>query len=196
MPPPSPDPLHGATTIPTLETPRLRLRWLRDDDLPALFAIFGDEETMRYWSTPKVADVGEVAAIVERIRGSFVARDAFQWGFAERESDRILGTTTLHRINWTHRRAELGYALNRAHWGRGLASEAVSAVVTFAFERLGLHRLEADTDPRNAASIRVLERLGFVRDGLLKERYHVGGEVQDALLLGLLAPDWRARRTS
>jgi ribosomal-protein-alanine N-acetyltransferase len=196
MPTPQADPLHGATSLPTLETPRLRLRWLRDEDFPALFAIFGDEETMRYWSTPKVASVDEVAAIVNRIRASFVARDAFQWGFAARDSDEILGTTTLHRVNWPHRRAEVGYALNRAHWGKGLASEAVGAVVAFAFETLGLHRLEADTDPRNAASIGVLERLGFVRDGLLKERYHVGGEVQDALLLGLLAPDWRARRTA
>jgi len=193
---PTPDPLGGAETLPTLETPRLRLRWLRDDDLPSLFAIFGDPEAMRYWSSPAVTSLDEVAATVERIRTSFATREVLQWGFADRTTDEILGTTTLHRINWTHRRAEIGYALNRAHWGKGLASEAVGAAIGFAFETLGLHRIEADTDPRNGRSVGVLEKLGFVREGLLKERYHVGGEVQDALLLGLLRPDWLARRSA
>jgi ribosomal-protein-alanine N-acetyltransferase len=70
----------------------------------------------------------------------------------------------------SQRRAELGYILGREHWGRGFAGEAQRRAIDFAFEDLGLHRLEADTHPDNAASLRSLERLGFRREGLLRER--------------------------
>lgn len=69
-------------------------------------------------------------------------------------------------------------------------AEALPALVSFAFETLGLHRLEADVDPRNAPSIRALERAGFAREGHQRERYLLNGEAQDALLYGLLRRDW------
>ncbi|HEX6057465.1 MAG TPA: GNAT family protein [Gemmatimonadaceae bacterium] len=92
-----------------------------------------------------------------------------------------------------HRRAEVGYALARAAWGRGYVAEALHAMIGFAFETLALHRLEADVDPRNERSIRALLREGFEREGYLRERYHVSGEVQDAVLFGLLRREWSAR---
>jgi RimJ/RimL family protein N-acetyltransferase len=70
-------------------------------------------------------------------------------------------------------------------------SEALRLLVDFAFGSLGLHRLEADVDPRNGPSLRLLERLGFRREGLLRERYHAQGEIQDSVILGLLAPEWQ-----
>ena len=88
----------------------------------------------------------------------------------------------------------MGYALGRAHWGNGYIWEALNALLAYAFEELGMHRIEADVDPRNAASIRTLERLGFVREGYLRERWHVGGEIQDALFYGLLRSDWEKTR--
>ncbi|MDO9353805.1 MAG: GNAT family protein, partial [Solirubrobacteraceae bacterium] len=94
------------------------------------------------------------------------------------------------------RRAELGYALARQAWGGGYMHEALQALVAHAFEALQLHRLEADIDPRNAASARSLERLGFVREGLLRERWIVDGEVSDSALYGLLAPEWRAAKAA
>jgi RimJ/RimL family protein N-acetyltransferase len=68
--------------------------------------------------------------------------------------------------------------------------EALQTLLTYAFEVLELRRLEADVDPRNAASIRTLERLGFKREGFLRERWHVDGEIQDALFYGLLKREW------
>jgi RimJ/RimL family protein N-acetyltransferase len=107
-----------------------------------------------------------------------------------RTSGEVVGTCTLARIDRQHRRAELGYALGRAHWGSGLAAEAVGAVIRYAFESLDLHRLEADVDPRNGPSLRLLERFGFRSEGLLRERYHVAGEIQDAAIYGLLRSEW------
>jgi RimJ/RimL family protein N-acetyltransferase len=102
----------------------------------------------------------------------------------------LMGTTTLFRIDRDHRRAEIGFALGSRWWGQGWGSATVARIATYAFQALGLHRLEADVDPRNAASLRVLERLGFRREGLLRARYHVAGEIQDSVLLGLLSDEW------
>jgi RimJ/RimL family protein N-acetyltransferase len=182
-----------APSLPELDTPRLKLRVPVEADIPALFVIFSDPETMRYWTTPAITDIAEAAALLRDIQNCAEAGVLFQWGIARREDDQVIGTFTLLRIEPEHRRCELGYILRRDHWGRGFAHEALSAVVDHAFGTLGLHRLEADIDPRNRASVRSVERLGFTLEGHLRERYFVGREIQDSLIYGLLAPTWRAR---
>lgn len=184
--------LPGADRLPTIETARLRLRWLVPEDAPALLAVFGDPAVCRYWSRPPLADLAEGAALRQEIAELFAERSLFQWGIAERDGDAVIGTCTLAALSAEHRRAELGFALARGAWGRGYASEAVAALLSFAFDALALHRVEADVDPRNGASIRVLERMGFQREGCQRERYHLAGEVQDALLYGLLRREWAA----
>ena len=175
--------------LPTLTTPRLRIRWLTADDVPALFAIFSDPEVMAYWSSPPLEERSGAEKLLAEIHELAAAGTLFQWGIARREDDGVIGTCTLAAINREHRRAELGYALGRAHWGQGYASEAVRAVVRYAFDGLDLHRLEADVDPHNHASIRCLERLGFRKEGYARERYHLYGTVHDSVLYGLLRHD-------
>ena len=80
--------------------------------------------------------------------------------------------------------------MGRAHWGKGYMNEALNGLVSHAFEVMNLRRLEADVDPRNGASVRTLERLGFEREGFLRERWYVNGEIQDALFYGLLRREW------
>lgn len=188
--------LPGASCLPTITTERLRLRWLTGNDVPSLAAIFSDAEVCRYWSRPPLADFAAAEGLHEEIVRCFLARSLFQWGIAERGTDTVIGTCTLAALSPEHRRAELGFALARSAWGRGYMAEALPALLAFAFGELDLHRLEADVDPRNERSIRVLERLGFEREGHLRERYHVNGELQDAVLYGLLRPDWTRRQTS
>ena len=102
----------------------------------------------------------------------------------------MVGTCTLSQLDSTNQRAELGFALGRAFWGRGYMAAALPAVVEFAFSQLGLQRLFADVDPRNAPSIRALEGLGFRREGVLREHYWAQGEPQDAIVYGLLRREW------
>jgi len=183
--------LGSAITLPTLETPRLRLRWLTRADVPALFSLFSNPDVTHYWSWPAYTERVQAERLLEQIHACFAERSLFQWGFARREDDQVIGTCTLAELSGAHRRASLGYALNRAHWGQGYGREAVRRVVEFAFTTLELHRLEADVDPRNAGSIQVLEGLGFQREGYQRERYFMNGEVQDAALYGLLRREWR-----
>ncbi|HZH30727.1 MAG TPA: GNAT family N-acetyltransferase [Pyrinomonadaceae bacterium] len=180
----------NSDTLPTIDAPRVSLRWLTAEDAPALFSIFSDPEVMRYWSSPPLADMEGARKLLAEIRDYFRQRTLFQWGIARRTDDRVIGTCTLFHLDIGNRRAELGYALGREHWGKGYMQEALGALLGFAFDNLNLHRLEADVDPGNASSIKTLERLGFRREGYLRERWHVGGEIQDALFYGLLRREW------
>jgi RimJ/RimL family protein N-acetyltransferase len=175
-----------ADRLPTVDTPRLRLRWLTPHDVPALFAIFSDPEVMAYWSSAPLENTKAAEKLLEDIHVHFRDKTLFQWGIARREDDEVIGTCTLHALSPEHKRAEIGYALGRAHWGQGYGHEAANAMIGYAFDVLDLHRLEADVDPRNHASMRCLERLGFRKEGYARERYHLYGTVHDAVLYGLL----------
>jgi RimJ/RimL family protein N-acetyltransferase len=106
------------------------------------------------------------------------SRTVFHWGVARRTDDGVIGHATLFEIEEASRRAEIGYSIRRADWGRGLGTDAVRTLLGFAFERCGFRRIEADVEPRNLASLRVLQKLGFVREGYLRERWCIGEEIQ------------------
>ena len=183
-------PMIEGEELPTLTSERVALRWLEDSDAPALFKIFSDREVMRYWSSPPLKDEAESLELVERIRRCFAEGSLYQWGVADLCDDAIIGTCTLADVDVQNRRAEIGFILRRDRWGQGYMSEATSTLLRFAFEKLGLHRVEAGVDPRNEASIRLLERLGFQREGYLRERYIVGEEINDTIFYGLLRREW------
>ena len=176
--------------LPTLTSPRVVLRWLEQSDVPALVEIFSDRRVMRYWSSAPWADQAEGVEMVESIRRCFAEGSLYQWGVALRSDDTVIGTCTLAHVDARNRRAEIGFALRRDHWGRGYMSEATHTLLQFAFEKLGLNRVEADVDPRNEASIRLLERLGFQREGYLRERWLVDEEINDTVFYGLLRREW------
>jgi RimJ/RimL family protein N-acetyltransferase len=187
------DPNALGPVLPTLPTERMLVRALGKRDLDALLEIWGDASVMRFMAHPPLADRGEAADFLAGIERGWREKNLFQWGLAWRGSDEVIGTITLADVEWTHRRAEIGFALARRYWRRGVMGEAVSAVLDYAFGTLGLHRIEADSDPRNEASMALLERLGFQREGFQRERYFDLGEIQDAVLFGLLAREWRER---
>lgn len=178
--------------LPTLAASRITLRMLRDDDVPALFEVFGDRDAMKYFGMPALSDIDGARGLLADIHECARTGTLFQWGIARNADDAIIGTTTLYRMDVPNRRAEIGFAVGRPHWRRGYATEAVTRLIRHAFDDLSLHRLEADPDPRNTASIRVLEKLGFTYEGLLRERYFHDGEPQDAAYYGLLRSDWHA----
>jgi len=179
-----------ADRLPTIDAERLRLRWIEERDVDDLFAIFSDRELLRYWSSGPMSDAEAARALIARIHDGFREGDLFQWGIATRDGDRLIGTTTLCGIDRNNGRAEIGFILRASCHGRGYAREAVAAVVEHAFRAIDLRRIEADVDPRNDASIRLLEALGFRREGLLRERWCVDGKIADTLFLGLLRKEW------
>ena len=184
----APDPF--ADGLPTLAADRLRLRPLRDADLPALVAIFGDADHLRYWSHGPLADLDAAREYLGGITAGWRERAFFQWGIDVAATRQLVGTVTLADWDRGNRRAEIGFILRPGVEGRGYATEAVRAALAFAFGPMGVHRVEADVDPDNAASLRLLDRIGFRREGLLRDRWFTFfGEWKDSLLLGLLADE-------
>lgn len=175
----------------TLHTARLRLRPLAPSDAEAIFALRSDARVQRYGSHPPWTQREAAHAYIERDIEAMAAGTGAQFGIERRDGGTVVGTCSLHELNPSCRRAEVGYVLLPSQWGRGYASEAVAALLDWGFGPLELNRVEADIDPRNTPSARVLERLGFTREGHLRERWIVAGEVSDSWLYGLLAREWR-----
>jgi RimJ/RimL family protein N-acetyltransferase len=177
--------------LPTLDAPRVRLRWLAAVDVDGLFDVFSDEMMMRYWSSPPMKERAEAEALLTKIHRGFADKNAFQWGIERKDDGRILGTCTLFNVHAANMRAELGYALASAYWKQGYMREALTALIDHAFGPMKLRRLEADVDPRNVNSMQILGKLGFSQEGLLRERWNVNGEIQDTAFHGLLAREWQ-----
>lgn len=175
---------------PVLEAKRVRLRPFRAGDRDKLYELFSDPAVARYWSSPPWTDRSQADTWLAGAL-DFSNPTMLQWVTAERETDELIGTVTIFGLRVDQMRAEIGYSLRSEYWGRGFAREAVTRAIELGFDDLGLRRFEADVDPRNAASIGLLTRLGFTREGMLRERWIVAGEVCDTAFFGLLAREFR-----
>src|SRR6266511_5951093 len=136
--------------LPTIQTDRLLLRWISAEDVDDFYAIYSDPEVMRYWSTPPLPDRNAASTLVREIHEGFKRRELLKWGIALRTDDKLIGSVTLFKPDFTHRRVEIGYALGRAHWGNGYMHETLKALLTYAFDVLDFHRIEADADTLHA----------------------------------------------
>ncbi len=157
-------------------TPRLRLRPARADDLPAFHAILGDPRAMRYWSSLPHASLAETQAWLD---GMIAAPPEESCDFVIEYQSRLIGKAGCFRL------PEIGYILHPDFWGQGFAREAVEAVIAYAFRHFPIPSLLADVDPRNAASLGLLARLGFVETGRAERTYQIGDEWCDSLYLTL-----------
>lgn len=181
--------LDGDTPV---HTARLTIRRVRTDDLDDLLQVNGDDAVTRFLPYPRWHSLADGQAWFERMATLQAAGATAQFVIEHRELGRVIGSCLLFRHEPASARAEIGYVLGRAHWGQGLMLEAMRGFVAHAFETLGLRRLEADVNPDNLASVRLLERLGFVREGLLRQRWVTKGELGDSLIYGLLRGEARA----
>jgi RimJ/RimL family protein N-acetyltransferase len=178
---------------PTLTTPRLRLRPFADSDAEALFALHTNTQVLRYWDSPAWSEPARAERFIAACREMAEEGTGARLAIDRLDDDGFIGWCGLTRWNPDYRSASLGYCLDDAAWGHGYATEAAGAVLQWAFDTLDLNRVQAEADTRNAASGRVLEKLGFVHEGTLREDCVVNGDVSDSWVLGLLRREWRPR---
>jgi [ribosomal protein S5]-alanine N-acetyltransferase len=176
-----------------LRTPRLVLRPQHSDDAHGLFAIYSDPVATRYLSRLRWSTIAQAHEALAKDAQARAAGQILRLAVEVAGQPGIVGQVLLFNFEQQSRRAEMGYILAPSQWGRGYMHEALHALVDFAFSKLELNRLEAEIDPRNTASARSLERLGFAKEGHLSERWIVDGEVSDTGLYGLLAHQWSQR---
>jgi RimJ/RimL family protein N-acetyltransferase len=183
----------GLTGLAPIEGERLLLRPFAPDDVEALHAIESRADIARwlYWE-PR--DEEEVRAVLEhRIANRSFVRDGDGLGFAIvlKATSGLIGIATLALRSAEHRQGELGFILHPDHQGRGYATETGRLLLRLAFDEHGLHRVVGRLEPRNAASARVLERLGMRCEAHFVENEFVKGEWQSELVYALLEREWR-----
>ncbi|OMI89285.1 GNAT family N-acetyltransferase [Streptomyces sp. M1013] len=176
---------------PTLDTDRLRLRPFAEADADFLYALHSNTHVMRYWDSPPWTERARAERFLAMCRTMADEGTGVRVAVERASDGALVGWCCLVEWNPDYRSASLGYCLDEAMWGRGYATEAAHALLTWAFGTLDLNRVQAEADTRNAASARVLEKIGFVREGTLREDCVVGGEVSDSWVYGLLRREWR-----
>lgn len=180
-----------AGRLVTLSTDRLVLRPVEGRDVDDVFAIYSNTEALQYFAREPLRGREDAQRMIEENLVPGMDDKARVWAICLRDSDRMIGSFTLFHIDSANRRAEVGYILNQAFWGQGYASEALTRMIRHCFEDLGLARLEADVDPQNAGSLKLLERHAFEREGYFRKRWFVRGDWYDSVMFGLLREDLR-----
>ena len=185
----------ACATFPVLETERFVLRTVTPGDTDDIFRIMRDPRVTRYFGVAPMVSRAEATRRVQEFRTAFVKRSGIRWGITRRGEERLLGTCGFWRVIPAHFRAEIGYELAPEWWGQGVMPEALGAVMTFGFTRMGLHSVEAHIHPANTGSRRVLEKLGFVQEGYFRDNYYdpAEGQFTDTAVFSLLKATWMRR---
>lgn len=178
-------------TTPTLRTGRLVLRPFEDADADDLFRLQSDAFVLRYWDSPPWTERSRAERFLAECRRMADAGTGVRLAVDRATDGAFFGWCTLQRWEPVHRSAALGFCFTEASWGNGYATEAARALLGWAFATLDLNRVQAEADTRNAASARVLEKLGFVHEGTMREDCVVDGVVSDSAVYGLLRREWR-----
>ncbi|MCY7805900.1 GNAT family N-acetyltransferase [Bacillus spizizenii] len=172
--------------FPVLETDRLSLRQIKDQDAEAIFVCFSNHEVTRHYGLENMKSIEEANSMVQTFAGLYQEKRGIRWGIERRDTKELIGTIGFHALAQKHRRAEIGYEIIPAHWRNGFASEAVSEVVSYGFAALGLTRIGAEVFTENDASNRLLVKMGFQKEGVLRQYMYQNGIPYDTNIYSLL----------
>jgi ribosomal-protein-alanine N-acetyltransferase len=161
------------------------------DDAEALFQLRSDPDQMHYLDREPMQTAGEAAEMIVRIQDDGLKGTGYNWALEEKPDSGMIGYAGIWRIDHRNSRGEIGYLLGKTYQGKGLMTEALMSALLFAFTRAGLHSIEANVNPGNARSIRLLERCGFVREAYFRENYNFRGKFLDTAVYSLLSADFK-----
>ncbi|WP_307071989.1 GNAT family N-acetyltransferase [Guptibacillus hwajinpoensis] len=176
--------------FPVQATKRLTLRALDERDLEALLSIFSNPHTMKYYGSDVLSSLEEVEGMLMSFRKGFENQQAIRFGIECRETGQLIGTCGFH--NWSKRvnRIEIGYDLKHEKEGKGYMTEALTAIISFAFRELQMNRIGALIHPENTASRKLVKNLGFQEEGLLRDYAYANENYMDLIMHSLLKKEW------
>lgn len=159
------------TQFPTITTQRLVLRQLQAGDVNDVFALRTNELVNRFLNRSLPESLNDVRGFMARVNQMTHANEGIYWVITRKNEDKLLGTISLRNFELEQQQAEIGYELHPDHQRQGIMHEAISHVLDYGFDRLGLQAIVADTDPGNLPSVRILERHGFMKANSLDNIY-------------------------
>jgi ribosomal-protein-alanine N-acetyltransferase len=174
--------------FPVLSTERLTLREVSKDDAEEIFFLRSDKNVLTYLDRDPAKSVDEAIQWIEMINEATRKNEVVTWAMNLKNQPKLIGTITFWNIRKEHYRAEIGYALHPAHQGKGLMQEAMVTALDYGFNTIKLHSVEANVNPGNVASIKLLERNNFIREAYMKESWYYDGKFLDAVIYSLINP--------
>ena len=177
--------------FPQLETERFILREIALDDVEFYFHHFNNDKIIEGCCFPGPKTLEAAKEELERYCISPFKEDkGIRWGIVRKGDNELIGTCGYYDWNKTVCRAEIGYDLDPAYWGQGVMTEALHAVLRYGFEKMGLNRIQAIIDSNNTQSIKLVYRLGFKKEGVLRQRSYFNGQFRDDACFSLLREEW------
>ena len=178
-------------TFPQLETKNLLLRRMHSADASALFKVLADDEVTEFYDDDAITDISQASDQIEAWENGFKNKGCIRWGITSKEEGYIIGSCGFYGFHTRYKRASIGYELARNYWRHGIMTEALSAVINFGFDEMELNRIEAVVMPENASSIKMLDKLGFRKEGLLEEYEKWGSKgFVDLCIFAMLRKVW------
>lgn len=174
------------TPFPVIETERLLLRRITNDDVNEVFELRSNPETMKYIPRPLVKNTQEALDHIATIEDVLIKNEGINWAITFKDSPKLLGIIGYYRMQPENYRAEIGYILLPEYHGNGIVPEAVNRLITYGFDTLKLHSIEAVIDPENFSSEKVLQKCGFTKEAHLKECGFYEGRFLDKVIYSLL----------
>jgi len=179
-------------SIPRLETERLKLRAIFPADANEIFALLSDPKVTLHHEMEPLASIQQAHAMIDNFTNWFQRNQAVRWGILRKDTDEMIGTCCFDTFHLKFQSVNLGYNLRPDCWGNGFATEAIHKIIELAFTQ-GIagpvNRIQAITVPENIASEKVLTKLGFSKEGLMRHYGFWKGEFRDMNLFSLLKSD-------
>lgn len=172
--------------FPVIETKDLILREINSEDTSVLFQNYSDKEVMKYFGRELLKDISEAEEKIIMTNSDFKNKIGIRWAVCLKADRKMIGSGGYWRILKDHLRAEIGYELSQEFWGKGIMTEALQAIIEFGFTRMNLHTIEANIDPENIGSVKILEKLGFKREGYFKDSFLFNGKFTDTASYSLI----------
>lgn len=182
--------------FPQLETPRFVLRQAQLTDADDLYQLYADQAVVQYMSFTPFTSVEESLDEMKWYERIFAEQSGLRWMIEDRETGKVIGTCGFLAYEQEHHRTELGYDLSSAYWGKGIMKEVALCIIQFGFEQMKLNKIEAKIEPANQSSIRLIEKLGFVQEGLLRQHEYEKEMYVDLAIFALLQSEYTAESIS
>lgn len=178
------------TVFPEIETARLRLRNIEQNDAQSIFHYFSQQEVTKFYGMDSFKTIEDAENLIHSFQLGFQSKKMIRWGIALKETDELIGTCGFHSISVKYKRAEVGYEVSDKQWGKGFAQEALKAIFTFGFQDMEFIRIGAVVMIENVPSRKVLEKLGFKEEGTLRNYIIQNGLSYDVIMHSLLKDEW------
>ncbi|WP_425445473.1 GNAT family N-acetyltransferase [Virgibacillus ndiopensis] len=181
------------SVFPVLETDRLVLRQVTKEDASSLLKYLSDQDVMRYVGLEPFKSINDAMDEISWYHSILKKRTGIRWGITLKDQGEVIGSCGFLNLVSQHYRSEIGFELSREHWGKGIASEAIEAVIRYGFEQIDLQRIEALIEPPNIPSQKLVEKQGFIREGLLRSYEFTCGKFDDLYMYSLLKQDFNTK---